>query len=68
VKLLALALTLCSCSVPPTYRDADERTYRAIVPEYLEYVEKDPTLSPSQRASRRDTCASWRARLDRGAE
>ena len=62
--LLGGWLGVSGCAVSETYHEADDRTYRAIAPEYLRYVERDPLLDPEQKASRRDTCASWRARVD----
>ena len=56
--LMLLALTGCN-----VHRAADRATYRAVAPEYLEYVREDGALSEEQRVSREDTVRLWALRV-----
>lgn len=61
--LLVVLLVLCSCTGPS---QAEQDTYQAVAPEYLQYVERDTALSEAQRQSRRDTVETWRLRAFAG--
>jgi len=61
--LLLVALLLCSCAGPS---QAEQDTYQAVAPEYLQYVERDTTLTEAQRQNRRDTVETWRLRAFAG--
>lgn len=56
-------LALCSCAGPS---QAEQDTYQAVAPEYLQYVERDTTLSEEQRQNRRDTVETWKLRAFSG--
>lgn len=68
--LLALVALLgtggCSAMQSPVaaYVAADRATFEAIAPEYLEYVEDDPSLIDEQRQRRERTVAAWRLRVE----
>lgn len=68
MKILLICLMFClacaSCAVDEGYRAADGATYRAVAPEYLDYIEDDEALDDEQKQSRRDTVATWRQRID----
>lgn len=61
---LVALLLLCSCVGPS---QAEQDTYQAIAPEYLQYVERDPALTEAQKINRRDTVETWRMRAFAGA-
>lgn len=61
--LLFVVLVLCSCTAPS---QAEQDTYQAVAPEYLQYVERDTALTEEQRQSRRDTVETWRMRAFAG--
>jgi hypothetical protein len=61
--LILVALLLCSCAGPS---QAEQDTYSAVAPEYLQYVERDPALTEAQKISRRDTVETWRMRAFAG--
>lgn len=68
VALLAL-LPLAGCAgVQAEYVKADKATYAAIVPEYLKYVDADPDLDDDSKDLRRNTVASWEARIKAAKE
>jgi hypothetical protein len=59
---------LIGCSTAPLdYVAADSATYRAIAPEYLDYVIHDPALSQDEKDSRNDTVELWRTRVEAGS-
>jgi len=63
--ILAACVMLSGCCVlNQKYVDADEKTYGVISTEYLDYIMRDPELTPFQRKLRARTIKSWRARLD----
>lgn len=65
VILALLSTFLSGCgSLQEGYVRADAYTYSAVADEYTRYVEADANLDEDQKASRADTIASWRARLD----
>lgn len=61
--LLLVALLLCSCAGPS---QAEQDTYQAVAPEYLQYVERDTALTEAQKQNRRDTVETWRLRAFAG--
>lgn len=61
--LLLVALLLCSCAGPS---QAEQDTYQAVAPEYLQYVERDAALTEAQKQNRRDTVETWRLRAFSG--
>lgn len=63
LTFLAVALLLCSCAGPS---QAEQDTYSAVAPEYLQYVERDPNLAEAQKLNRRDTVETWRLRAFAG--
>jgi len=63
IALLIFAGALCGCSAPASFVVAERATFRAVAPEYLEYVDADPKLNAKQKQSRRDTVAVWDAGL-----
>lgn len=60
---LLLLLVISGCAVQEKYVMADRLTYQAVSPEYMDYVEGDPTLTDEQRDRRRRTVYSWDARI-----
>jgi hypothetical protein len=64
VRILLPLLLLASCGSPSAaYVDADRATYAAIAPEYLRYVDADPTLDADSKAVRRLSVATWDKRI-----
>jgi len=59
--LLALAfLTMSSgCTVQDSWIKANEATYQAVVPEFMDYVNADPKLDKDQKRRRKITCDAW---------
>ena len=62
VSLCALAVSGCA-SVSESYLDADRATYRAIAPQYRQYVEQDSSLDTESRQRALNTLDSWELRL-----
>jgi len=59
---LSVAATLfAGCSVNEDFVRGSELIYKAIAPEYLEYVNKDPKLEPIQKENCRNTVTAWKA-------
>jgi len=52
-----------SCSVAKEYRDADTKTYEAVAPRYLKYLEDDKSLSDEDLARLKRTVETWKVRL-----
>lgn len=62
---LCLLAAAGGCAGPaPAYVAADRETYNALAPEYGDYVDRDLTLSPEQKARRNRTVETWRIRLE----
>lgn len=53
VALLALSLGACSCTLEKKALDEVDATHGLILPQYLNYVEKDAVLSPAQKDDRK---------------
>ena len=67
--IISLVFILCGCSsIPKAYITADRETYRAIAPEYAGYLQKDETLSASQKILRQQTLDSWERRISAAEE
>jgi len=64
ILTLVLGLMLVSLTGCNLDRAADRATYRAVAPEYLEYVRKDPALDQDQKDRRERTVILWAARID----
>lgn len=71
MRLIVLALTVLAllviggcADVSTSYVDADRATYRAVAPEYLEYVRDDAALDQAEKQLRYDTIETWRMRLN----
>jgi len=64
--VVALSL-VASCSPPAEYVSADMDTYKAISPEYLNYVQADPGLSMDQKDRRIRTVDAWRIRVEQAS-
>lgn len=45
------------------YVKADRAAYESIGVDYVQYVEADPKLTPSQKQLRKDNVAAWRIRI-----
>lgn len=63
--LCVLALVGGGCSVSKEYVAADEATYSAVAPEYTKYVDGDPKLTAEQKATRKNTVATWKFRIEK---
>lgn len=61
--LLIFAACLCGCAAPASFVAAERATFKAVAPEYLDYVNADPKLDAGQKQSRRDTVQAWDAGL-----
>jgi hypothetical protein len=46
------------------YTAADRATYEVLAPNYLKYVEADPTLDSDEKKRRKRTVTTWRLRLE----
>lgn len=57
--LLAVSLVSCCQLERRVYDLADRSYYNAIVPEYRQYVERDPNLTETQRTRRLETIRQW---------
>lgn len=64
--LVALSF-VASCSPPAEYVAADMDTYKAIAPEYSNYIQADPNLSMEQKARRSRTVDAWRIRVEQAS-
>jgi len=64
--LILLILAAAGCSPQAMYVASDRLTYEAIAPEYVQYVQGDPYLTPAQKRRRERTVAAWGARLNEG--
>lgn len=64
VLFLLTCLFLPGCAgVPDLYVEADRATYNAVGPRHLKYLENDQSLDDDTRDLRKNTIASWEARL-----
>lgn len=59
-----LVLPSCTGGPDPTFTAASRATHDAIAPEYLGYVDADPTLSPEQRTRRHASIDRWREAIE----
>ena len=66
--LLALGLSACVSPSHTAYVGADRLTFDAVAPEYLRYVEADPSLDGAAKERRKRTIESWRLRIKKGGE
>ena len=67
VLLVILVSTVISCSTTfdRVYVNAHRQTVEAIVPEYIDYVLADITLTPAEKQLRINTAEDWRNLLKR---
>lgn len=71
VALLALSLGACSCALEKKAVEEVEATHGIILPQYLNYVEKDAGLSPAQKDDRKKLVESLKrvtGELKKGTE
>ena len=69
VGIIFVLAATCGCANPnASYVKADALTYEAIAPEFLQYVEDDPTLTPLRKKLRKNTIKSWKLRIDKAKE
>lgn len=68
LAIVALCLFAAGCSLNQDYVKADQATFDAITPEYLKYVEADPSLDQDQKDRRKRTVATWKLRMDKARE
>lgn len=59
-----LVLPSCAAGPDPTFVAASRATHDAIAPEYLGYVDADPTLSTEQRTRRHASIDRWREAIE----
>lgn len=69
LAFIILALLPMGCAgIPKAYVEADLKTYEAVAPEYLQYVDQDEELSPTQKDLRHGTVQSWQRRIKAAQE
>ena len=68
VLAIALAMTSGCCAtvdlINADYAAADQGTYDAVAPKYLEYVASDDGLTAEEKTRRARTVDTWRLRLE----
>lgn len=62
MRAILVALLCAGCCGPS---DAERATCRVIGPEFVRYVDADPSLSPEQKQDRLDLVESWTLRVNR---
>ena len=75
VVLVVLALVpAVGCGTSKEYIRADELTYKAIAPEYIELVNEaknadgTPKYTQEEKDRRARTVATWKLRIDKGSD
>ena len=66
VLITAVLLFGCSSADMKAYIAADQQTYDAITPEYLEMIESSDKLDKDQKERRKRLIETWKLRIDAG--
>lgn len=68
IGVVVAATLLGGCSISKEYVAADQVTFDAVTPEYLEYVNADVKLDADAKVRRKRTVDSWKLRIDKAGK
>lgn len=64
IAALLLSGAGCASTISGAYVQADRKTYDAVAPDYIAYINSDTTLKADDKKIKLNTISTWKLRLE----